>query len=73
MKPYGLPRDKDIEFPDKVDIRYFGLKSSTGQLPTKSGEYKSYTRSTENRNKSRLYFKRKDRALGKGLCNEDNY
>jgi len=58
MKAYGLPRDKDIESPDKVDIQHYGLKSSTGHLPTKSGEYKSYTRSTESRNKSRLYFKR---------------
>jgi hypothetical protein len=70
MKPYGLPRDKDIECPDKADIRQYGLKSSTGRLKTKSGEYKSYTRSTENRNKTRLYFKRKERALGKELCNE---
>lgn len=71
MKAYGLPRDKDIEFPDKVDLLHYGLKSSIGSIKTKSGEYKSYTRSTENRNKTRRYFKRKERALGKGLCDEN--
>jgi hypothetical protein len=70
MKACGLPRDKDIEFPDKADIRQYGLKSSTGRL-NKSGEYKSYTRSAENRNKTRRHFKRKERALGKGLCDEN--
>lgn len=70
MKAYGLPRDKDIESPDKADIRQYGLKSSTGRSPTKSGDFKSYTRSARNRKKSRLYFKRKERALGKRLCCE---
>lgn len=70
MKPYGLPRDKDIEYPDKADIRQYGLKSSTGRLKTKSGEYKSYTRSAENRKKSRRYFKRKERTVGKLLCDK---
>ena len=71
MKPYGVPRGKDIEYPDKADIRQYGLKSSKARLKTKSGEYKSYTRSTENRKKTRRYFKRKARALGKVHTSQD--
>lgn len=70
MKAYGLPRDKDIESPDKADIRHYGLKSSTGKFKSKSGEYKSYTRSAVSRNATRLYFKRKERVIGKRLSNE---
>lgn len=71
MKPYGLPRDKDIEDPDVVDIQNYGLNSSTGKFKTKSGEYKSYIRSTKKRHKTRLFFKRKERLLGKKLCVEN--
>jgi len=28
MKPYGVPRRKDTENPDKADIKYFGFSSS---------------------------------------------
>jgi hypothetical protein len=72
MKAYGLHRDKDIEFPDKADIRQYGLKSSTGRIKNESGEYKSHTRSARNKQKSRLYFKRKERSLGKRLCCESD-
>ena len=71
MKAYGLPRDKDIECPDKVDIQHYALKSSIGSIKTKSGDYRAFTRSAENRKKTRRYFKRKERALGKGLCDEN--
>jgi hypothetical protein len=57
---------------DKADIRQYGLKSSTGRSPTKSGDFKSYTRSARNRQKSRLYFKRKERSLGKRMCCESD-
>ena len=32
MKAYGLPRFRNIEYPDVVDIRNFGLKTSTGRV-----------------------------------------
>ena len=27
MKPYGIPRNLNIQYPDVVDIRVYGLKS----------------------------------------------
>lgn len=31
MRGYGLPRSKDIEYPDVGDIKLFGLKTSAGK------------------------------------------
>lgn len=28
MKPYGVPRVPEVEFPDKADIKRFGLSTS---------------------------------------------
>jgi hypothetical protein len=30
MKPYGIPRTKDVEYPDVSDIQKYGLKTSVG-------------------------------------------
>lgn len=65
MKAYGIPREKDIECPDVVDIQHYGMKSSVGQLATKSGEYRSYTRSVVNKNSTRRHFKRIERMSAK--------
>lgn len=27
MKPYGVPRVKDLDYPDKADIKRFGLSA----------------------------------------------
>ncbi len=71
MRAYGIPRDLDIEYPDVGDIQHFGMKSSVGQFPTKSGEYRSYTRSAESRRSTRRLWKRCARRAGnKEISNE---
>lgn len=76
MKAYGLPREKNLEYPDVVDIQHYALKSSRGRCKT-DRDYKSYTRSAKNRGLTRRYWKRKERALAKNniakclLLNDD--
>ena len=57
MRAYGLPRNNDIANPDIADIHTYGLKSSTGRLPKRSGEYKGYVGSEEKRIARRRYKK----------------
>ena len=69
MKPYGLPRIKDVEFPDVADIQRFGLSSHVGQLANKSGTFRSYTK-TKRKNQIRRYWKKKIRNLQKNMTKE---
>lgn len=62
MKPYGLPRVRDIEFPDVADIQKYGLKSSAGRCFKENGEYKSYIRNSRHRKQIRRKWKKKARA-----------
>lgn len=64
MKPYGIPRIPELEFPDVADIQHLGLASHAGRLPGRSGDYRPYIRG-ENKAKTRRYWKRKARAAGK--------
>jgi len=64
MKGYGLPRYPDIEAPDLVDIGVYGLKTSTGQLLSKGGDYHGSTR-TNKRNKARRFWKKQARITAK--------
>ena len=57
MKPYGLPRIKDVEFPDVADIHAFGLKSSIGG--------KDYHKNKEAKAKARRSFKKVARHSAK--------
>lgn len=63
MKPYGIPRTKDVEYPDVGDIQHYGFKSSVGKFPEKCGDYKPYTRNAANRQSTRRYWKRIERAV----------
>jgi hypothetical protein len=65
MKPYGL---QIIEYPDVADIQFMAAKSSIGRMPSKSGEYRSYTRSVQVKKAMRRYWKRKARKENKALC-----
>jgi hypothetical protein len=65
MRPYGLPRNKDIEFPDVADIQNYGLSSHVGKFREKCGIYKPYIRNTEKRNSTRRYWKRTERMVSK--------
>jgi hypothetical protein len=67
MKPYGIPRILDVEFPDIADIHRFGLKSSIGHFSEKGGEFKSYIRNCHSKASTRRYWKRKARQISKCL------
>jgi hypothetical protein len=64
MRGYGLPREKDLEFPDVADIQHYGFKSSVGRVAN-GKEFKSYTRSAEHRQSTRRIWKHKERTLVK--------
>ena len=38
MKAYGIPRTKDVEWPDVADIQNYGMSSHVGKYPSKSGD-----------------------------------
>jgi hypothetical protein len=61
MKPYGIPRSSDVQYPDVGDIQTYGMKSYVGQIIRKSGDYRSYTRSTKKKRSIRIYWKRRER------------
>lgn len=63
MKPYGIPRNKDVECPDVVDIKTYGLKTSIGG--------KDYFRNKESKRAIRRVWKRKARREGKILLQEE--
>lgn len=70
MKPYGIGRYKELEHPGLRDIRAFGLKSVTGNLPGPGGDIKNSIRSAENKAAIRRYWKRKARVQGAKECND---
>ena len=59
MRPYGLPRDKDIESPDLADIANYGLKA--GRLHPK------WTANGDSKRRTRRYWKRKARRFNKQM------
>jgi hypothetical protein len=62
MKPYGVPRVPDVEYPDVADIQKFGLKSSIGRIAGKGGDIKGYQRPNQ-KAYSRRIWKKKIRKL----------
>lgn len=60
MRGYGLPRDNDVEFPDKGDIQHYGLS-----IQPESGRTSSRRRRSSRRTWKRRYrqFQRR-RLLG---------
>lgn len=54
MKPYGVPRVKDVEYPDKADIKRFGLAA-----PDRCA------RADRGKNEARRIWKKKERAASK--------
>lgn len=62
MKPYGIPRHLEVEFPDVADIQRYGMKSCIGKL---KDDQHSYTRSAEQRQKTRRFFKKSERMCSK--------
>lgn len=58
MKPYGIPRVREAEFPDVADIQKFGFKSSCGRIAGKSGDYRPYIRGNHKAWVRRIWKKR---------------
>ena len=63
MKGYGLPRDNDVEFPDIVDVHYFGLNTSSGG--------KDYFKNKSSKRSIRRYWKRKARKENEIIIKEE--
>lgn len=69
MKPYGIPRLPELEFPDVADIQSLGLSSHAGRIHGRSGDFRPYIRGA-NKARTRRYWKRKARAVGRTEINE---
>lgn len=67
MKPYGVQIEENQ---DVAAIQFTGRKSCIGKFPSKSGEYKSYIRKSNNKRAIRRYWKRKARLEGKKQIQE---
>lgn len=67
MKGYGLPRTKDLMYPDVDDINTFGLASHVGQIVGKSGDYHG----GRGRKKMRRLWKKKERARMKNELKDE--
>jgi len=65
MKAYGMRRDPELEGPDKAEIQELALKSSTGCLKTKSGEYRGIIKNKDKKARTRRAMKKVARREGK--------
>ena len=70
MKPYGIPRVRDLECPDCVDIKEYGMKSSVGAIRHKGGYFKT-TQKSRGKRSMRRYWKRVARQTHKKICEEE--
>lgn len=61
MKPYGIPRNFDTEYPDLADMQHYGLKASKGNLQGKGGDIRRTQKSAKAKAASRRIYKRKAR------------
>ena len=68
MKAYGIPRLKDVEHPDCVDIARFALKSCIGHVRKKGGEYKNSLRKAVTKAATRRIWKKRARKAGQKDC-----
>lgn len=62
MKAYGIPRNKDVEYPDLGDIAYYGLKA--GQLHPK------WTANGDSKKRVRRYWKKRKRRHDKNIIRD---
>jgi len=69
MKPYGIPRDPELQFPDVATIQRYAFHSSCGQLPGKSGDFHPYV-CGDNKARIRRIWKRKARTEGRTQVQE---
>jgi hypothetical protein len=69
VKPNGIPREPELEYPDVGTIQAYGFKSSCGCLPGKSGDYRPYV-CCAHKARTRRIWKRKGRAEGRAQIQE---
>ncbi len=60
MRGYGLPRNKDVECADCVDIQTYGLQSSCSRVP-RYGNIKNSVRSSKRKRTARRVWKKLER------------
>lgn len=60
MKPYGVPRDPCIEYPDIGDVQRFGLNTSAGG--------KDYFKNKKKKRATRRIYKKLARNQAKKEC-----
>jgi len=63
MKPYGIPRDPELDFPDVGTITKYALKSAIGKPRGISGDFKGYLKGGSNRKQRvRRIWKKMERS-----------
>jgi hypothetical protein len=72
MKAYGLPRNKDLESPDLVDIQNYGLKSSRSRPTGVGGDRKNSFRSSKRKRAVRRGWKKAYRTNMKTIMGEED-
>lgn len=65
MKPYGIPRNLNVENPDLVDIRLYAFKSSRSRLESKGGDVKNSFHNSSAKRNTRRIWKKKERKSAK--------
>ena len=70
MKPYGMRRAPELEYPDVADIQGLGLKSSVGRYRKKGGDYRGYNHG-EAKASTRRSQKRSARREGRFQVREE--
>jgi hypothetical protein len=70
MRPYGMQRTPELEYPDVADIQRLGLKSSAGRYRKKGGDFRGYAHG-EDRARTRRSQKRHARHEGRARVMED--
>lgn len=71
MKPYGIPRNLDVQWPDKADCAFYGLKDSRAKVVGKGGDRHSTVRNKQSKAATRRYWKRKARRAAEEQINRE--
>ena len=61
MKPYGIPRDIDVEHPDIAASKEFALKPSKVNIKSQGGDFRDPNRSTQAKAATRRIWKKQER------------
>ncbi len=70
MKPYGIPRNMDLEYPDVAAIKEYGRPTHLGKVARHPGGDVRANQKSKNKQQARRRWKRVARSQGKELCKE---